>query len=260
MDLSKAVKFTGKYLVDHSPQILTGFAVAGVITTTILAAKGGSVAKELLDNERVFRLKATDEDTIDEFTLKEQFFITWRAYLPAGIAAATTLTCVIGAQGINQNRQAALIGAYTLLEKGKAQYQDKVLEVIGEKKEAQVRDEVAKQQLAEADYPGANHVYMGRGNHMWYDPYGNNFFRSTMETVRKTVNDVNELLLTGETVSLNEFYQMLGINPCHFGNDVGWKADHLMDCYYSSQLNDDGEPCGILEFRREPTPNFYKVR
>lgn len=259
MDLSKAVKFTGKYLADHAPQILTGFAVAGVVTTTVLAAQGGAQAKELLDNERLFRLKAEDVDTIEDFTLKEKFFITWRAYVPAGIAAATTLTCVIGAQGINQNRQAALIGAYTLLEKGSAQYQEKVLEAVGEKKDTQIRDSVAKQQLEEAP-SGKNMVYMGTGEHLFYDPYGNNYFKSSMETIRQIVNNVNELLLSGDTVSLNEFYGMLGINPCNFGNEVGWRADHLMECHYSSHLNDDGTPVGVVNFRREPTPNFYKLR
>lgn len=264
IDFSQAFKVTGKYIVEHSPAILTGFAVAGVITTTVFAVKGGAIAGEILGNERMARSMDMDEDgvltdPVPEITLKEQFFLTWRPFLPAAIAAAGTITCIIGAHGINTNRQAALIGAYALLEKGSTKYKDKVLEVVGEKKEEEVRHAIAKDTVLETAGGESKIVLMGTGEQLCLDDFSGRYFSSSMNEIQRVENEIQASILRGDKVSVNEYYSAIGLRPNKAGNNVGWNdRGHPIDLAFSSQIADDGRTCLVVQFRGTPVPDYHR--
>ena len=272
IDFSQAFKVTGKYIVEHSPAILTGFAVAGVITTTVFAAKGGSIARNILETEDGRRyeeaLAALDRGESDgtpetivtaRITLKEQFFLTWRPFLPAAIAAAGTITCIIGAHGINTNRQAALIGAYALLEKGSTKYKDKVLEVVGEKKEEEVRHAIAKDTVLETAGGESKIVLMGTGEQLCLDEFSGRYFSSSMNEIQRVENEIQASILRGDKVSVNEYYSAIGLRPNKAGNNVGWNdRGHPIDLAFSSQIADDGRTCLVVQFRGTPVPDYHR--
>lgn len=260
MDFGNAAKITSRYLSDHAPAILTGFAVAGVVATTVLSVKGGMRAEQLLSQEHTRRLNEAEElDTeVLPISLKEGFFLTWRPFVPAALTLAGTVACVVGAQSINNNRQVALIGAYTLLEKGKKQYQEKVLEVVGEKKEELVRGAVAEEVLKENPISDRQIVFVGNGDQLFYDTYSGRYFESSREDIRRAINDLNGEILRGNSIDVNQFYHEIGLPANGVGAGMGWNDRNQIDVNFESKFAEDGRPCGVITFRNDPLPDFWK--
>jgi len=87
-------------------------------------------------------------------------------------------------------------------------------------------------------------------------------FYSTEKELSDTLDDVNEALWNGETVSLRQFYASAYVDAGNVpGNEyVGWRGD---DKYSGFRLkfifeddNVDGKPCRKFKFSTEPTPDF----
>ena len=271
MDFSKVAKLTGRYISDNAPAILTGIAVAGVVTTTVFGVKAGMQARDILEAEDGRRyeeaLAALDLGDIEghpetivtaRITPKEAFFLTWRPFVPAAIMGAATISCVVGANSINLGRQAALVSAVTLGEKAISQYQEKVLETVGEKKEQAIRDEVAKADLVANPVSENKIVVMGNGDQLCRDMLSGRYFESDIETIRRVQNDLNGEILQGDHPSLNEFYQAVGLEPIELGNTLGWNESHQLDIIYSSLIADNNRACITIQFRTHPVPEYYR--
>ena len=58
-------------------------------------------------------------------------------------------------------------------------------------------------------------------------------------------------------VSLNDFYDELGLDYTQVGRDLGWSVnDGLINIGFSSQLADDGRPCLVVDFSTPPKYKF----
>ena len=143
--------------VKRSPEILTGIGIAGMITTTVMAVKATPKALVLIEREKnrvnhenleeAKRSGCEECNQISHLEPLEIVKITWKCYIPAGITCFVSMACLIGASSVNLRRNSALAMAYTLSESTLRDYQKKVVETIGEKKEQTVRDAVAKEHV-----------------------------------------------------------------------------------------------------------------
>ena len=124
----------------HSPEILTGIGIAGMITTTILSVKATPKALELIEEEK---------ERIGSEPLKpiETVKAAWKPYIPAIAAGGASVLCLIGATSVNTRRISALAAAYKLSETALDEYKSAALETLGEKNEKDIRDKVAKNQI-----------------------------------------------------------------------------------------------------------------
>jgi hypothetical protein len=251
----------GRSISKNSPTILTGLAVAGLITTTILAVKATPKALLLLEEERDKREEAFNEDDpypqhteIEPITPKETIVITWKCYIPAAIMGVVSIVCIIGANSINLKRNAALAGAYSLAETTLKEYQAKVVETIGEKKEQAIKDDIAKDKVARNPVTEAAIIETGNGDTLCFDPYSGRYFRSDIESIRQALSKISYDLLSNMTVTLNEVYYALDLTGTKMGGYLGWRAeDGSIKPNFSSQLTDHVIPCLVLEFDMEPT-------
>lgn len=90
----------------------------------------------------------------------------------------------------------------------------------------------------------------------------NTYFESDIESVKKAINEINYRLSTQgeEYVSVNDFYDELGIEHISIGESLGWNIgrDGLIDVYWGTALAKDGRPCVTFEYRVEPRYEYYK--
>ena len=93
----------------HSPEILTGTGIAGMIVTTVMAVKATPKALILLEEKK-------DEYETDTLTPIEVIKTTWTCYIPSALIGGVSILCLIGASSVNLRRNAALATAYTLSE------------------------------------------------------------------------------------------------------------------------------------------------
>lgn len=253
-------------LKTNSPSILTGIGVAGVIGTAILAAKATPKAMEARDQE-VLQAKEEivpggDLDTSAGErlfrTYKEDVKVMWRFYIPAGLSAAATIACIIGANQIGLRRHAALLGAYSLMDNAFGEYKEKVLGEIGKTKAAKIEDEVNKERLHRS--PASSQVvFVGTGEQMCMDALSGRYFKSDAETIRRAEITLNQRILQDMYASLNEFYALVGLPAIEFGEELGFNIDRLVDLHFSTLLNDCDVPTLVVGFRLPPKAGYDKI-
>ena len=201
-----------KFVVDNSPMILTGMAVAGVITTTFLAVK--NTPRAYMD------IQHAESERVDPLTNVEKVKLTYHYYIPAAVAGSLTIGAIVMAHSVNSRRQAAFISAYTLAETKLRDYQQKVVDHIGEKKEQAVRDDLAQ------DYVNRNVasqvIVNSDDTQPFIDMMSGRKFNSTVDKVRKAENKLNYQLNNEPYASLNDFYDALGIPHISMGEELGW--------------------------------------
>ncbi len=257
MSLQTVLKTVGRGIERESPTILIGLGIAGIATTVILAVRATPKALYLLEEEEARRY--ADESKREPLTKLDIVKLTWKCYVPAALVGVGTAACFIGAHSINLRRNAVLAGLYTVSETALREYQEKVIEVIGQNKENKIREAIIDDKLKE-NPASKNEIFVtGKGKVLFYDSWSGRYFESEMETVRKIQNDLNQRLLTGQEayLPLNSFYYDLGIGGINAGEDIGWSFDNgMLDIKFTTKIADNGIPCIVIEYQIQP--KFFK--
>lgn len=230
----------------HSPEILTGLGITGMFSMTVMAVKATPKAMRLIEEKK-------REEQVDALSVGETIKVAWRPYVPVILTGALSTACLIGANSVNTRRNAALAAAYKLSETALAEYKEKVVETLGEKKEKEVRDKVAKSKV-ENNPPKSNEVILtGKGKTLCFEVISGRYFESDIDTIKQVENKINHKLLRDNTLSLSEFYYELGLTATSISDDMGWRVDNgLINLDFSSQLTPDGEPCVVIDYGTLP--------
>lgn len=252
-NISKIINEIQKAVIKHSPEILTGLGIAGMITTTVLAVKATPKALDLINDRK-------DELETEKLPPIEAVKAAWKCYIPAAVTCATSTACLIGASSVHLKRNAALATAYKLSESAISEYKDAVIDKLGEKKEQTIRDKVAEEKMKKNPVSSSEVFITEKGNTLCYDTISGRYFKSDIDRIKRAENAINKQLLDEMYVSLNDLYDELDLDHTKLGDELGWKIDDgLVELYFSSQLADDGTPCVVMDFTRAPKYNFSKL-
>lgn len=234
---------------DKSPEILIGFGLAGMLTSTVLAVKATPKALDIL---------AEQEDR--ELSKVDKVKLTWKCYAPAAIGYCASAACIIGANSVNTKRNAVLAGAYKLSESALLEYRDKVKEVIGEEREKEIHAKIAEDRRCKEPENQGNVILTGKGDVLCYDMYSGRYFKSDMDEINTILNELNYKLMQDNVLALNDFYDALGLQPITTGYDHGWNVDDgLIKLYFTSTLADNGVPCLALHFDNLPRYGYDRL-
>ncbi|MDD3204207.1 MAG: DUF6353 family protein [Lachnospiraceae bacterium] len=248
-NLSAIAKELKGAMIQHSPEILTGIGIAGMITTTVMAVKSTPKALDLMAELKEKHKNDTEKKEI----AKDVVTKVAPVYLPSVITGGLSIACLIGASSVNARRNAALATAYTLSESALKEYQEKVVATIGEKKEKNVRDAIAKDKVDKNPVSNCEVIITEKGNTLCYDTISGRYFTSDIEKLKRTENELNKRLLSEMYIGLNELYYELGLRCTDQGNELGWNInDGMINFDFSSQLADDGRPCLVVGYRVGP--------
>lgn len=251
-NLSQFIKDVRVTMVKHSPEILTGLGIGGLVTTTILAVRATPKALRLIEEKK-------RQEHLDELTPIETVKTTWKCYVPAAIIGTTSIACIIGATSVNMRRNAALATAYKISETALSEYKEKVIETIGEKKEQTVKDKVAEKRLKENPVNKNSVIVTKKGNTLCYDHWSGRYFYSDRDQIVRAVNELNRRMLSEGYISLNELYDALELDHIPVGYELGWNIDRgLIELDLGSHLNDEGTPCLVLDYTIAPRQGYSK--
>lgn len=241
-----SLKMIGNMLKKHSPAILTGFSIAGVISTAIMTARATSQAQLLLEDAE-FQKK-------DLLTKQEVVETAWKCYIPPAILGISTIACIFGVNSIHAKRHAALAGLYSIAETSLKEYQTKILEEVGPKKAQKIADDIAQDRLNQNPL-SKNDIYnTGSGDALCYDTMSGRYFKSDVESLKRAQNDFNHKLIHDFTLwmTLNEFYYEINLPSIRLGEYMGWTPQQMLDIRFATKLADDGQPCLVLDYHVEP--------
>lgn len=240
----------------HSPEILTGLGITGMIVTTVMAVKATPKALELIEDKKE-ELELHPDEKLHPIDMVKA---TWKCYIPATITGVTSAACLIGASSVNLRRNAALATAYNLSATALSEYRDKVLETVGERKEQAIRDKVAEERINKEPVNQSAIIVNGNGNTRCFDTITKQRFTSDIEAIKRSVNELNRRMVNGEDyISLNDFYSEIGMEPVSIGDDLGWNVTRgLIEINFSAQLDTDGVPCIVLDYAVVPKRGFNR--
>ena len=255
LKLTILAKQARQAIAQNSPAILTALGVTGTLTVAYFTGKATFKAADIIREAEADR-KLNGDPELDNW---DKVDLVWKEYIPAAGIAAMTIASIIGANHISTKRVAAFASAYSMAEKGLTQYKKVVLEKVGEKKEREVREEVAKQQLRDHPLSTSPIILTGQGDHLCFDAHSGRYFQGDIEKVRSAVNDINFEIINNGYASVSDYWALLNIDPTSESDDIGWNTDKKLEVDYDSDLTKEGRPCMVITFKSSPRPRFYSA-
>lgn len=230
----------------HSPEILIGMGIAGAASSVIFAVKATPKAMILLEEKR-------QELGVGKLEAKEIIKTAAPVYIPTAVSFGVSVACIVGASSVNARRNAALTAAYTLSESTLRTYRDKVLETVGEDKEREIRQKAAIEQQQKTPEPQALVVSSAAGQLKCFDSLSGRYFVSTKNEIDKAVNEFNRQLRDDMRISLNDWYDLIGLDTNKLGDMLGWDIERgYVETCYASRLDEDGLPCLVVNYVEPP--------
>lgn len=254
LNMAQILKGARMFMSKHSPEILTGIGTAGLITTTVLAVKATPKALKLIE-------EAKKESHKDELTPVETVKATWKCYIPAATIAVTSVACIVGGTRVGMRRNAALATAYKLSETALTEYKQKVVETIGEKKEEAVREAIDKDHIEKNPVSKNDVIITGKGKTLCYDHHSGRYFEGDIDRIKRAEITLNREMFQDISgyVSLNDFYDEIGIDRVPLGDELGWNTvKGVIKLHLGSQLTDDDRPCVVIDHDNPPVYGYDK--
>ncbi len=250
---TKALKAIESFTKKNSPAILAGVAAVGLVVTAVSAYKAGIKANDILkDHEK----KMNDIEKDDKENEKKVYVETAKklapVVIPPIVIGAASIGCIFGSHSVSKRRIAALSAAYSISESALKDLEGQMNKILGEKKTREVKDEVTKEKLKKDESIKSSEVIItGDGDVLCKDMYSGRYFRSNAEKIGRVINWASQEARCSMYVSLNDFYDELGIPRIPLGDDLGWNADDLVNgslpISYTAILTEDNRPCLCVE-------------
>jgi hypothetical protein len=248
---------------ENSNTILTVGALIGFGTALFFTARGAVKA-----DRKVQKLSEEKRKSHEELTSKEIIKTAAPDYIPALVASAFTVACIISNHNINEEDKIALCGAYAMLGKSYEKYRTKTREIAGEETAKKIDIAMAEDvrirgnggvfdfhdDLQDLEHTAADEC-------IFYDPLSELYFHKTPEDVRLAEYHLNRNLTLRGEVSLWEFYRFLGVDH-HVVNSrrdrkklrkLGWGCDFLLDEYEQTWVDFDHEFVELDSNKDEPS-------
>ena len=264
----------------HSPEILAGIGVVGVVASTVLACKATMKINDVLEDakDQLDKVKevANDPALADQYNeedAKKDTTIIYvqkgveivKIYLPAITVGAVSIGCLLASNNILRKRNAALGAAYATLDKSYKTYRNRVAERFGDEVEKEIRygikaekvektvidedgNEVTVEEEVKVMDPNLYSDYarfFDEASPYWQkDPEYNLMFLKAQQQY------ANDLLKARGRLFLNEVYEMLGIDKSKAGQIVGWVYDPV------NPVGDNFVDFGIYDMSKERVRAF----
>jgi hypothetical protein len=198
--------------------------------------------------------KAVDalKDIPSDSTTMEKAKVLAPIYSPAAGMICLSTACIVGSNHVHKYRYAAVLALYSVGERTLQRWQESVLEEVGPKKYEKVRE-----RSVTPDKPVPDSIILGEDSVLFYDVYSGRYFKeSSVEMVRRYINDMNERMYTEDFVPINDFYYSVGLPGMQYGNEVGWSIDEgNVKVSLDAFLKDD-RPCVSVSFPVRPKGDY----
>lgn len=184
-----------------------------------------------------------------------------REYIPSVILGTSTIACLIGANILNRKQQASLISAYALIDESFKKYKKATKTVYGDDADTKIKSEIAKSTYVSCTGHSLYSPDLDYSDDkmLFYDMISSRYFRASIPAVINAQYHINRNLQLRGYVSINEFYEFIGIEQVDGGDDFGWNIDELisdnimwLDFNNDYTVMDDGLECCIISAIYEP--------
>ena len=140
--------------------------------------------------------------------------------------------CIVSNGILTYRQQKTLVGACMLAREGLSRYQSKVKQLYGVETHQRVIDELIKEEPDEVHMTSGG--FFGEDSlefdgisddepiYTFYDEFSDRYFDSTIEHVLQAEYHLNRNWALGAEVTVNSFYEFLGLCPMADGENLCW--------------------------------------
>lgn len=238
----------------HSPSIMFGAGIVGVVATVVLASKATLKLEEIhtdlqekLDKTDEAREKLPEQYSEDDYQ-KDRATIGLKAalniaklYAPAVVVGVTSIGLLTGAHVTLTKRNASLTAAYVAVDQAFRKFENRVREKYGDAEVRELKYGVETKEIYSETKEGEPIVetvkHAGGDRHMYarFFDHTNPNWNTTPEYnlffLRAQQNYANDRLNAKGFLLLNDVYDALGLDRTKEGMIVGWKLDGKGDGY-----------------------------
>lgn len=224
---------------------LTLAGTAGVAITSWLSVKCHDKAKDISDKKKKVK-----------------------AYAPAIASGVLTSACILGSHHMSSKEIAALTATATYAVANRNKLEEKLSPYISKEEAKQIKHDVASASVVSVPN-GPSVEWTGNGTLRVLEGYSGRQFYSSLEAVIKAEEKLCKRFKNGEYVCMNDFYEYLGIQKTHFGDQWGWApSDDFYPMWYEDNSlgfennivdGDDGEPLLVIDVYTYPMEGWKEV-
>jgi hypothetical protein len=249
MDISRV----GTFLAAKAPTILTIAGSVGVVVTVAVTIRATWYAAEDIWAARESAAKSPEYEP----SVKEDLKVVWKHYIPVVGSASFTIACYLASNRVSNKRVAALATVYQLSEQSYSTYRKKVEERLGKKESQEIRRDITKDHTDNNPKPKRTQT-ANSGGVLCLESFTGRYFWSDVEALRKAQNDLNHRLIQEDYVSLTDFYNLLGLTPTSYSDEVGWRSDVLLELVFLPAMTEDNQPCLSVDYSVMPIRKYHK--
>lgn len=234
----------------HGNDIFLGLGIAFGVSAIGLAIHGTIKAVRLVDEKK--------KEKGESLTKKEILQTVWKCYIPTAIAEGLFIGCSLKSGAVSNKAIAAATAVAKVTQENLSNLEQATKDIVGEKKAKRIEEQAAQVYLDKHPMNGRNPIETGKGDTRFIDSWHGAAFRSSINHVESCKNRVNEMINAGDAVSLNDWFDLLGIQPDKAGYNEGWSADTtgLLEVYFDPGVWTDGEPCFVIKYHVEPSNKY----
>lgn len=235
----------GNVISKSVPHLLTGVGILWFAIGTKAAFDAGVSVTKMVSQKDDF------EETVP-VTAKD----IAKEVLPAVGAFAVGASCVIMSDISSTMRVKATEAAYNRLAANAAEYRAAIIGALGAE-----ADKIARKASVDGHAPEKDEPELPAGYFHFYDSFSRNTFVGKMEDVIAAEYDANRYLNEYGFLSVNRFYDFLGLVSIDRGDDIGWDIGELADycgiCWLDFEnvehIEEDGTKWYSIHYSYEPT-------
>jgi hypothetical protein len=252
MNISSYVKTAKSVITANSPVLLLGTTIAGVVTTSVLAAKAGYDARGIIDRTEGYNEDPEGNHERIQLNLQDKAVLTWLCFAPAAISGAGTIAAAVGTHTVHTKRANAMAALYAVTSSKLDDMTEKAEELLGPKKTQQLQNEVAQKSIdRRPPFEDSEVLVTDGGLELCYDDWSGRYFMSSMPRLEAAINDVNRLLIDHGDASLNDWYDYVGLPDIQSGVDFGWSGKKI-EGKFGAVTAIDGRPAISVWFHDAP--------
>lgn len=266
-NLTRGVNNIGFKIKKHSPELLLGAGIVGVVASTVMACKATTKVEGILaeSKQKVETVhKVLEDPTISEEKYsaedgKKDLAIIYaqtglklaKLYAPAVGLGVLSIASILTSHNIMNKRNMALSAAYAAVDAGFKDYRKNVVDRFGEAMDRELKYNIHTKEIEETviNEDGTEtkekktvevvNLKPGHGSEFakFFDEYNPNWSKDA-ERNKKFLLDqqrwLTDKLRKRGRLFLNEVYEELGFPITRVGQVVGWVYDPKRDAQYNS--------------------------
>lgn len=200
------------FVASNKSAILVGMASGGVILTAITAGESAIKAERTL--------RHMDYTWRHTPTQMERAKAVAPILIPVFITGTATILCMVCAHRIDIRTQIALGSALALTEASTNELTGALVKHVGKDKV-----DKAKKDLVEGKIEASEDILdLGKGEQLFWEPITGRAFKSTEGDIRGAFGQIASIMYGTDGASLNDFFDILGIDNADVGDVFGWNT------------------------------------